>query len=43
MPCAVGVPETVLPEAIKPGGSPEIDQVGDAQAAPPQVAVNVQL
>ena len=43
VPCAVGVPETVLPEAISPGGSPEIDQVGEAQAAPPQVAVNVQL
>jgi len=43
VPCAVGVPETVLPEAISPGGRPDMDQVGDRQAAPSQVAVNVQL
>ena len=43
MPDAVGVPETVLPEAISPGGRPDIDQVGDAQVVPLQVAENVQL
>ena len=43
MPDAVGVPETVLPEAISPGGRPDIDQAGDAQAAPLQVAENEQL
>jgi hypothetical protein len=43
VPCAVGVPETVLPEAIRPGGRPDMDQAGDAQDVPLQVAENVQL
>ena len=43
MPGEVGVPETLLPEAIRPGGVPDMDQVGDAQVVPLQVAENVQL
>jgi hypothetical protein len=41
-PCTVGVPETVLPEAISPGGRPDMDQAADAQDVPLQVAENVQ-
>ena len=43
VPGEVGVPEIDLPEAIRPGGVPDIDQVGDAQVVPLQVAENVQL
>jgi hypothetical protein len=42
-PCTVGVPETVLPEAVSPGGRPDMDQVGEEQVVPLQVAVNMQL
>lgn len=43
VPCMVGMPEMVLPDAIKPGGSPEIDHMGAVQAVPLHVAVKLAL
>jgi hypothetical protein len=38
-PGAVGVPNILLPEAMRPGGRPDMDQVGEEQDVPLQVAV----
>lgn len=41
-PGVVGVPKIVPPEAIRPGGMlPDMDQVGEEQVVPLQVAENV--
>jgi hypothetical protein len=43
VPGAVGVPKILLPEAISPGGRPDMDQAGEEQDVPLQVAEKVQL
>lgn len=41
-PGVVGVPKIVPPEAIRPGGRlPDMDQIGEEQVVPLQVAKNV--
>ena len=43
VPCIEGVPVIVLPEAINPGGVPDMDQTVEEQAVPLQVAEKLVL